>query len=187
MLVGERHNGALACHCPRSRAARGSQVQLGPDSVEIHSCPRSWTPYKRCALVGLPTIVGSSTEALMTPARLHLTDSELLRLLMRWAPIGKPLTIRKLAERAGISKSKIHALLSGERVTVTPEIARRICGELSVHEGALFFKPLPSPTGEGIDGGERHEHERAVDADAARGSQELGGHDGSIGPYRRRP
>ncbi|MCZ1009941.1 helix-turn-helix domain-containing protein [Streptomyces lydicus] len=123
----------------------------------------------------------------MTPARLHLTDSELLRLLMHWAPLGRPLTIRELAEQVGISKSKVHALLSGERTTVTPEIARRICGELSVHEGALFFKPLPTPMGEGVDEGKRHEHERAVDADAARSSQELGGHDGPIGPYRRRP
>lgn len=124
----------------------------------------------------------------MTPARLHLTDSDLLRLLMRWAPIGRPMTIRGLAERVGVSKSKIHALLSGERATVTPEMARRISGVLGVHERALFFEPLPTPTGMvGVEGGERHDHERAVDADAARSSQELGGHDGPIGPYRRRP
>ncbi|MGW7248861.1 helix-turn-helix domain-containing protein [Streptomyces decoyicus] len=123
----------------------------------------------------------------MTPARLHLTDSYVLRVLMHRAPIGRPLTIRGLAERVGISKSKIHALLSGERATVTPEIARRICDVLGVHVGALFFEPLPTPMGVGDSGGERHEHERAVDADEARGSQELGGHDGPIGPYRRRP
>ncbi|MER6598928.1 helix-turn-helix domain-containing protein [Streptomyces parvus] len=123
----------------------------------------------------------------MTPDRLQLTDSELLRRLMRWAPNGRPLTIRELADAAGASKSKIHALLSGERTTVAPDVAGRITTALGVHERALFFQPLPSPTGEGKTKGHRHEHERTVDAHAARGSQELVDHDRSVRPNRGRP
>lgn len=78
----------------------------------------------------------------MNPGRLQLTDSSLLRGLMHWSPLGRPLTIRGLADQVGVSKSKIHALLSGERATVTPEVAERICAVLMVHERALFFLPL---------------------------------------------
>lgn len=128
----------------------------------------------------------------MSHARLHLTDGYVLRALMHRAPDDQPLTVRKLdirdlAEAVGVSKSKIHALLSGERPSVTREVAERICSTLGVHTGALFFEPLPTPMGVGSSGGERHDHERAIDADASRGSQELGGHDGPIGPYRCRP
>ncbi|MFF1498659.1 transcriptional regulator [Streptomyces sp. NPDC058316] len=123
----------------------------------------------------------------MTPARLQLTDGKLLRLLMRWAPTGSPLTIRDLALQAGTSKSKIHALISGERATVTPDVATRIARALGVHERALFFESLSTPMGTDATGGDRHDHERTLDAYAARGSQELGGHDGPIGPYRCRP
>ncbi|MFJ9468371.1 helix-turn-helix domain-containing protein [Streptomyces caniferus] len=168
-------------------------VQLGPKLCGCvqpisppSDCPRSWTLHERFALVGVSTNVGSSTEALMTPARLHLTDGTLLRLLMRWAPAGRSLTIRQLAERVGTSKSKISALLSGERATVTPETARRISGALGVHERALFFEQRPRPRARAAIEGKRHEHERAVDADAPRGSQELGRYDGPIGAYRRR-
>ncbi|MFB6875718.1 helix-turn-helix transcriptional regulator [Streptomyces sp. NPDC056323] len=124
----------------------------------------------------------------MSDARLHLTDPALLRSLMRWAPGGRSIDVRGLAWRVGVSKSKIGALLSGERPTVTPEIAARICAALGVRLDALFFEPLPTPMGADNFGGERHEqHERTLDADAARGSQELGGHDEPIGPYRGRP
>ncbi|MEU3447194.1 helix-turn-helix transcriptional regulator [Streptomyces thermolilacinus] len=85
----------------------------------------------------------------MTHARLHLTDGDLLRLLMRWAPAGRQITVRELAEQAGISKSKVSALLTGERVTVTPDVAARICRALDVRQDALFFQPLPTPTGVG--------------------------------------
>ncbi len=118
----------------------------------------------------------------MTPDRLQLTDSELLRGLMRWAPKGRPLTIRELAEVAGASKSKIHALLSGQRTTVPPEVAGRITAALGVHEGALFFQPLPAPAGEVNRKGLRHEHERTVDADEARSPQELVDHDRPVRP-----
>ncbi|MEU7331369.1 helix-turn-helix domain-containing protein [Streptomyces parvus] len=122
----------------------------------------------------------------MTPDRLQLTDSELLRRLMQWAPNGRPLTIRELAAAAGASKSKIHALLSGERTTVAPDVAGRITTALGVHERALFFQPLSTPTGEGNRKGHRHEHERTVDAHATRGSQELVGHDRPVRSDRGR-
>lgn len=85
----------------------------------------------------------------MTLARLQLTDGTMLRLLMRWAPNGSSLTIREFAEAVGVSKSKIEALLSGERPTVTSEVAARICTVLAVRQTALFFEPLPTPTGTG--------------------------------------
>ncbi|MFQ6851223.1 helix-turn-helix transcriptional regulator [Streptomyces sp. 35M1] len=91
----------------------------------------------------------------MTPARLHLTSGETLRTLMRWAPNGSSLTIRELADAVGVSKSKIEALLSEERPTVTRELAGRICSVLDVRQNALFFEPLPAPMGAGSTSGRR--------------------------------
>ncbi|WP_405399252.1 helix-turn-helix domain-containing protein [Streptomyces microflavus] len=130
--------------------------------------------------------MGRDAEVLVTPDRLQLTDSDLLRQLMRWAPNGRPLTIRELADAAGASKSKIHALLSGERTTVTPDVAGRITTALGVHERALFFQPLPTPMGEDSRKGHRHERERTVDAHAARSPQELGDNDRPVRPDRGR-
>lgn len=125
----------------------------------------------------------------MTHARRYLTDSDMLRGLMRRAPGGRPMDVRKLADAVGVSKSKIGALLSGERPSVTQDVAERICEVLDVRRDAVFYEPLPTPMGVGShrQGGARREHERAVDADATRGSHELGEHDGPVGPYRRRP
>ncbi|MFD9212046.1 helix-turn-helix domain-containing protein [Streptomyces sp. NPDC059544] len=129
----------------------------------------------------------------MTPARRYLTDSDVLRGLMRRAPGGGSLDIRSLADAAGVSKSKIHALMTGERPSVTEDVAERICEVLAVRRDAVFYEPLPTPMGMGMgmgnhrQEGARREHERAVDADATRGSYELGEHDGPVGPYRRRP
>lgn len=83
----------------------------------------------------------------MAQARLQLTDSDLLRKLMQWAPGGTPLTVRALASQVGVSKSKISALLSGDRVTVEPPVAQRIAVAVGVHERALFFEPLSTPMG----------------------------------------
>ncbi|MFB7594342.1 helix-turn-helix domain-containing protein [Streptomyces sp. NPDC056160] len=124
----------------------------------------------------------------MTHARLVLTDSDVLRGLMTWAPGGSSVDIRKLADAVGVSKSKIGALLSGERPSVTEDVADRICEALDVRRDALFYDPLPTPMGVGShrqEGAER-EHERAVATDEVRGSHELGEHDGPVGPYRRR-
>lgn len=125
----------------------------------------------------------------MTQARLHLTDRNLLRGLMTWAPDGGSLDIRKLAEAVGVSKSKIGALLSGERPSVTEDVADRICEALDVRRDALFYDPLPTPMGVGSHPkeGTRREHERAFAADEVRGSHELGEHAEPVGPYRRRP
>lgn len=83
----------------------------------------------------------------MIHARLQLTDGDLLRKLMRWAPGGVPLTVRALASQVGVSKSKIAALLSGDRVTVDQATALRIADAVGVHVGALFFEPLSTPMG----------------------------------------
>ncbi|MEV6836815.1 helix-turn-helix transcriptional regulator [Streptomyces sp. NPDC051133] len=124
----------------------------------------------------------------MTLARLYLTDSDVLRGLMNWAPGGGSLEIRKLADAVGVSKSKIGALLTGERPSVTEDVADRICEALDVRRDALFFDPLSTPTGVDTDRkGARREHERAPDAATARGASQLGEHGGPVGPYRRRP
>jgi DNA-binding Xre family transcriptional regulator len=108
---------------------------------------------------------------------------------MTWAPGGGSLDIRKLADAVGVSKSKIGALLSGERPSVTKDVADRICEVLDVRRDALFYDPLPTPMGVGShpeEGTERREHERAVATDEVRGSHELGEHLEQVGSYRRR-
>ncbi|WP_406202676.1 helix-turn-helix domain-containing protein [Streptomyces sp. NBC_01017] len=121
----------------------------------------------------------------MPDARVHLHDGETLRKLMERAPSGS-ITIEELGKRVGLSKSKVGMLLSGERPTVSAAKADDICRVLGVHRGALFFKPLPTPVGTDSTEGTRDEHGRALTANADRGSQELGGHDGPARPYRRR-
>lgn len=125
----------------------------------------------------------------MSDARLYLTRSATLRGLMDWAPGGGSIDIRTLADAVGVSKSKIHALLSGERPSVTTEVADRICDVLQVRRDALFYDRLPTPMGVGStpEEGDEREHERAIDAAPTRGSHQLGEHDGPVGPYRRRP
>lgn len=83
----------------------------------------------------------------MRTDRLCLTDSELLRTLMLWAPGGHPLTAKQLAQIAGVSRNKVYALLAGERPTVARDTATAIATAVGVHLGALFFEPVPTPTG----------------------------------------
>ncbi|MEU5974361.1 helix-turn-helix transcriptional regulator [Streptomyces sp. NPDC047315] len=122
----------------------------------------------------------------MPTARLHLTDPDLLRKLMHWAPDGR-LTGQDLANRVGVSKQKISALLSGHRATTDLTTAHRIAEVLGVHQGALFFQPLSTPMGVDSHRRESDEHQRALDADAVCGARELGQHPGPREPYRRRP
>lgn len=70
---------------------------------------------------------------------------------MIWAPEG-PLTVKDLAAATGLSRSKVYALLSGERRWVDHEPAVTTATLVGVHLGALFFKPMPTPTGEGKGG-----------------------------------
>ncbi|MFJ8144642.1 helix-turn-helix domain-containing protein [Streptomyces sp. NPDC096048] len=97
--------------------------------------------------------------------------------------------IRSLAGAVGVSKSKIHALLSGERPSVTEEVAERICEVLAVRRDALFLEHLPTPMGAGRPRteGDGREHERAHDAAPTRGTHQLGEHHGQVEPYRGRP
>lgn len=125
----------------------------------------------------------------MTHARRYLTDSDMLRGLMRRAPGGVSMDIRTLADAVGVSKSKIGALLSGDRPSATEQVAERICEVLDVRLDAIFYAPSPTPMGAGSDRkeGPRREHERAHDAAPARGSHQLGEHPGPVRAYRRRP
>ncbi|MFI6279614.1 helix-turn-helix domain-containing protein [Streptomyces sp. NPDC050988] len=108
---------------------------------------------------------------------------------MQWAPEGRSLNGQELADRVGISKQKVSALLSGERATVTREVAGRIAATLGVHQRALFFEPMPTPMGVGNSTRKDspHEHQRALDANAPRRAQELGRHPRQGEPYRSRP
>jgi hypothetical protein len=90
--------------------------------------------------------VGSSTEVHVLGDRLRLTDSDLLRKLMLWAPDG-PLTAKSLSTATGLSLSKVYALLSGERPTVGRETATTVASLVGVHLGALFFEVPPTPVG----------------------------------------
>lgn len=83
----------------------------------------------------------------MSTDRLHLTDSDLLRKLMLWAPGGHPLTAKQLASLTGISRNKVYALLDGSRPTATEGVANAIATAVGVHRDALFFEPLPTPVG----------------------------------------
>lgn len=125
----------------------------------------------------------------MTPARLQLTDPDLLRKLMKWAPGNRSISGQELADAAEISKQKVSALLHGKRITVHREVAKRIAATLQVHEGALFFEPVSTPMG--MDDQTRkespHDHQRALDANAPRRAQELEQHPRQGEPYRRRP
>jgi transcriptional regulator with XRE-family HTH domain len=124
----------------------------------------------------------------MTHARLHLTDRSVLRGLMTWGPDGQSFDIRSLADAVGVSKSKVHALLSGERPSVTKPVAERICRVLNVRLDALFYDSLPTPVGVGIrTEGDDRGHERAHDAAPPRGSHQLGQDHGPVEPHRRRP
>jgi len=71
--------------------------------------------------------------------RLYLTSTDLLKLLMENAPEGKPMSIRTLASKAQVSKSKVSNLVNGGPYpTVDTDAATRITKALGVHRRALF-------------------------------------------------
>jgi hypothetical protein len=112
----------------------------------------------------------------MRDDRLHLTDSDLLRVLMFRAP-GGPLSVRRLAAIAGISKTRMDDLLHDRYPTVVPDVANRIARAVGVHCAALFL-PETSTSVDVDSRGGPVEHQRAVDADARRLVQELGHDEG---------
>lgn len=116
--------------------------------------------------------------------RLELTDSDLLRKLMRRAP-GGPLSVRALASKAGISKTRVDDLLHDRYATVTEPVATRIAELLGIHRGALFMIKSSTSMDADSEGG-TSEHGRALDADAHRLVQELGEHGGPPRPDGRR-
>lgn len=122
----------------------------------------------------LSTNVDGTTEVYVQSARLRLTDAPLLRTLMDRAPDG-PLTIRDLALRAGLSKSKVHYLLNGERPLAPLEKAHLIALAVGTHAGAFFSADLSTSTDrDSRTPKESDGHERTLDADAAGRSRQLG-------------
>lgn len=80
----------------------------------------------------------------MPSARWQVADRDLLRKLMQRAP-GGPLDTRTLANRVGVSKSKISALLTGDRPTITADKGEQIAQQLGVHPGCAFNRPAEPP------------------------------------------
>lgn len=86
----------------------------------------------------MSTEVDSATEAHVQPAtQRRLTDSDLLKLLMKRAP-GGPHTLRSLARATGISRSRLGYLLSGEKPVTSEEKAGLIAEAVGTHAGAFF-------------------------------------------------
>ena len=65
---------------------------------------------------------------------MRLKDAAMLRQYMEF----KDLTIRQLANRAGVSRSTIGHLVSGERSNAKPQTARAIEEALGAPSGLLF-------------------------------------------------
>lgn len=98
----------------------------------------------------------------MSDERLELTDSDLLRKLMRRAP-GGSLSVRALAKAVGISKTRVDDLLHDRYATVTAEVATQIARVLGVHRRALFLPRTSTSMDTDSEGGSV-EHQRSVDA-----------------------
>lgn len=65
---------------------------------------------------------------------MRLKDAAMLRQYMEF----KDLTIRQLADRAGVSRSTIGHLVSGERSNAKPQTARAVEEALGAPNGLLF-------------------------------------------------
>jgi len=68
--------------------------------------------------------------------RLHAGD--LLRRLLDSPKSGEPGSVRELATRAGLSKSKVQALVDEDRPTVTGDEAERVAEAYHLQPRALF-------------------------------------------------
>lgn len=68
--------------------------------------------------------------------RLHAGD--LLRRLLDSPKSGEPGSVRELATRAGLSKSKVQALVGEDRPTVTGDEAERVAEAYNLTPRALF-------------------------------------------------
>jgi hypothetical protein len=81
--------------------------------------------------------------------RYRLHDGPLLKRLMK-QPIegGLVYTVRSLAERVGLSYSKIQKLVKEDRPTVSEDEADRIAKAVQANRKALF-SPTPSPFEDG--------------------------------------
>ncbi|MBQ0947688.1 helix-turn-helix domain-containing protein [Streptomyces sp. RK76] len=115
----------------------------------------------------------------MRNPRLRLTDSDLLRKLMQLAPTG-PLSVRGLAQAAGISKTRTDDLLHGRYPTVTEETATRIAEAVGVHRAALFTATSSTSVYVDTEQGGPVEHQRTVDAAPRRRTHELGQDQGPV-------
>ena len=100
--------------------------------------------------------------------RLTLNDPDLLRKLMEHAP-GGGLTIRRLAAKVGVSKSKIGGLLSGVRPGLSIPDATRVAEVVGVHRDALFTPKISTFVDVNTQGGSSADRdpsrEESADAD----------------------
>ncbi|WP_327066763.1 helix-turn-helix domain-containing protein [Kitasatospora sp. NBC_01302] len=98
--------------------------------------------------LSLSTDADKDSETLVPPPRWRIADCELMRRLMARAPGGRSLHVRDLAREVGLSRSKVSALLTGERPLLDETKAHLISEALGVHAGAIFDQPQSPSTDE---------------------------------------
>jgi plasmid maintenance system antidote protein VapI len=126
--------------------------------------------------------VDKGRRTVATRYRLHAGD--LLRRLLSSPRAGEPRSVRELAVRAGLSKSKIQALVNEDRPTVTGDEAKRLAGIYRLEPRALVHPvsmsmdmdddPITATrkeTSGGLD-----DPRRTLAPGTARGADELGEH-----------
>ncbi|WP_432247670.1 helix-turn-helix domain-containing protein [Streptomyces sanyensis] len=87
----------------------------------------------------------------MTPTvlRYKLVNIGLLELLMKRTGRGDAVSIRQLAERAGVPRGTIGNLLTGEQEGVMPDAAERIAAAIGVDLLVLFIPVQRAVAGAG--------------------------------------
>jgi transcriptional regulator with XRE-family HTH domain len=74
-----------------------------------------------------------------TPALYKLVSADLLRTLMQRTGTGAAVSVRKLADKAGVPHGTIGNLLTGDQESVIEPTARRIAGVIGVDVLVLFI------------------------------------------------
>ncbi len=82
----------------------------------------------------------------MPRQRYTLIDPELLRVLMRSARDGRPISVRDLGDAARVSKSKLYGLLNGALPYVDAAAATRIAEAVGVPARRIFHPALSTST-----------------------------------------
>ncbi|MEU0372390.1 helix-turn-helix transcriptional regulator [Streptomyces sp. NPDC006283] len=75
-----------------------------------------------------------------TPAPLYkLVSADLLRMLMQRTGTGAPVSVRKLADKAGVPHGTIGNLLTGDQESVSANAAHEIARSIGVDVLVLFI------------------------------------------------